>query len=196
MTMYSFNSYKRTIINKSNNIKLRDNNKVPGIIYNKNYNQSIYIDKINCQTLRTILTTEKNLFNCTLDEETFLVIVKDIINHPTKLHPTHIDLQRVNLNDKITVKVSFKFTDKTQGQSANSCIIKHIDSIIVKTTVKDIPSSIMIDLNFLNLTSNKSIFLKDIIFPTNITVPLMSKPENSHLLIASIINPKVITEKK
>lgn len=193
MTIYSFNSYKRTIVNKNNNNKLRGDNKVPGVIYCKNYNQSIYVDQVNCQTIKVILTTEKNLFHCTLEDETFLVVVKDIKNHPTKLYATHIDLQKVELNDKIKVKVSLKFTDEKRHSTGVS-IIKHIDSIVIKTSVKDIPSCITVDLS--HLTSNKSIFLKDIIFPQNITVPIMMKQENLNLLIASVSSQKVIAEKK
>jgi len=47
-----------------------------------------------------------------------------------------------------------------------------------------------IDLDLINLDINKSIFLKNIKFPKNVSVPLLNKLYNFKLPIVSIIGSK------
>ncbi|HFL8819475.1 MAG TPA: 50S ribosomal protein L25 [Candidatus Azoamicus sp. OHIO2] len=194
--IYSFEAYKRPKTSKHYLTHLRKDQKIPGVIYNKDYNQAIYIHNAHGEHMLKVLTKEKNLFSCTISNETFLVIIKDIKKHPIKLYITHIDLQKVELSSIIKTRVPFFFIDekKSPGILAGGYIIKHMESLIVKTTVENMPNHINIDLKY--LTSNKSLFLKDIKFPNNINIPILSKKENLNLLIVRAGGAKTPIENK
>jgi large subunit ribosomal protein L25 len=178
--LYSFKSYLRLKSNKNIIINLIKDSKIPCIIYNKIYNKLIYIEKIDAQKIQKITSQETHVLICELDNEKFLVLVKEIKIHPISSKITHMDFHRVEQGDIVHVNVPLKFSDE-KTSDVNNLVVKHMNWLLIKTEVSNIPNFINIDLS--KLTSNKSIFLKDLILPSGIKIPFFLKKQN--LIIAN-----------
>ena len=181
---------------RNNNLRYIKDNKIPGIIYSKDYNKKIYIDFKEYEKIIKLINSGINIFKCSYENIEYDIIIKEIKYHPVKLHPIHIDLQKINDNEMIENKIPIKFNDekKSPGIIAGGCIIKHLIHITVKSKKENMPNCINVDLSTINI--GQSIRIKDINFQKNIIIPILNKKENYNMLVATIAGSRILTENK
>jgi len=123
------------------------------------------------------------------------VILRDFQMHPVRNNIQHIDFQRINENEKISVKVPFHFVneDTAPGVKIEGGLVSHImTEIDISCLPKDLPQYIEVDLG--ELAMGESIHLSEVTVPEG--VELTSLTDENDPAITSISKPKVVVEEE
>ena len=123
------------------------------------------------------------------------VILRDFQKHPVINNIQHIDFQRINENEKISVKVPFHFINEetAPGVKIEGGLVSHImTEIDISCLPKDLPQYIEVDLG--ELAMGESIHLSEVTVPEG--VELSSLTEENDPAITSISKPKVVIEEE
>lgn len=190
---FSFKANLREKTGRLFNLDLRRKLSVPAVIYYNSVSHAIYISKTDADFLFKKFSNGTKLFECNLNGENFLVIIKDIHMHPYKKEYMNIDFQKVLLDSYVSIDVFFKFIgfENSIGLKNGGVLIKHMTSILVSGKICNIPENIIVDLSFLNL--NESLYLSDLKFDKNFSIP--SFYTRSKFLVASIVGSRVLDDK-
>ena len=123
------------------------------------------------------------------------VILRDFQMHPVRNNIQHIDFQRINENEKISVKVPFHFINEetAPGVKIEGGLVSHImTEIDISCLPKDLPQYIEVDLG--ELAMGESIHLSEVTVPEG--VELTSLTDENDPAITSISKPKVVIEEE
>ena len=123
------------------------------------------------------------------------VILRDFQMHPVRNNIQHIDFQRINENEKISVKVPFHFVNEetAPGVKIEGGLVSHImTEIDISCLPKDLPLYIEVDLG--ELAMGESIHLSEVTVPEG--VELTSLTDENDPAITSISKPKVVVEEE
>ena len=123
------------------------------------------------------------------------VILRDFQMHPVRNNIQHIDFQRINENEKISVKVPFHFINEetAPGVKLEGGLVSHImTDIDISCLPKDLPQYIEVDLG--ELAMGESIHLSEVTVPEG--VELTSLTDENDPAITSISKPKVVVEEE
>ncbi len=191
VSYFSIIANKRLNTGSRSSNQLRCKNKIPGIIYNKNISIPIFCDKKNINNIFKEYLFGTNLIKCVIDNDKFLVVIKDFHKHPFKSEILHFDFQRVLQDDIVNVKVFLKFLGEKQslGIKHGGFLIKYMSSVFIRSKVSNIPKYIDVDISNLNI--NTSIFLSEIVLPKNVSLSFINNQSKSRLIVASISGSKV-----
>ena len=94
-------------------------------------------------------------------------LIKDIQRHPVKRNVQHVDFIQVNLNEQITVSVPFVLEGEAKEVLANNGLVDlAIQELPVRTTPRQIPDSIVIDVT--DFTIDTVIRIEDLTLPSGV----------------------------
>ena len=131
--------------------RLRRENKVPGIVYGNNVEATpIALDH---NELFYNLQKEKfhaSILDMELDGKEELVVLRAFQMHPYKPQVMHIDFQRINPNEKVTMRVPLHFhgEEESPAVKVSKCIVSRAVSAIEVTCMpKELPEFISVDLS-------------------------------------------------
>jgi large subunit ribosomal protein L25 len=174
--------------------RLRHEGKVPGVLYGgKGDAKSI---ELNAKDLYMQFKHEAfhaSILTLNLDGKKESVLLRDYQMHPVRNNIQHIDLQRIDENKKLSVKIPFHFLneDVAPGVKLEGGVVSHIMvDVDISCLPKDLPTYIEVDL--VNLSIGDSIHLSEIKAPEG--VELTSLSEENDPIITSISKPKVVVE--
>jgi large subunit ribosomal protein L25 len=130
------------------------------------------------------------LFNVKLGSESTLAIIKDIQRNMFTQLPIHVDIQRINVKEKLEVNVPVHAIGVASGVKNFGGVMEYIlREIRVRCLPDDIPASIDVDVTPLNI--GQSVRLSDITPPKGVEYVTTA----DHLLI-NVVAPKVEEEVK
>jgi len=174
--------------------RLRHQGKVPGVLYGgKDEAKSIELDGKELFMKFKHEEFHASILTLNLDGKKESVLLRDYQMHPVKNNIQHIDLQRIDENKKLNVKIPFHFLneDVAPGVKLEGGVVSHIMvDVDIACLPKDLPTYIEVDL--INLSIGDSIHLSDIKAPEG--VELTSLTEENDPIITSISKPKVVVE--
>ena len=174
--------------------RLRHEGKVPGVLYGgKGDAKSI---ELNAKDLYMQFKHEAfhaSILTLNLDGKKESVLLRDYQMHPVRNNIQHIDLQRIDENKKLSVKIPFHFLneDVAPGVKLEGGVVSHIMvDVDISCLPKDLPTYIEVDL--VNLSIGDSIHLSEIKAPEGVELTALS--EENDPIITSVSKPKVIVE--
>jgi large subunit ribosomal protein L25 len=174
--------------------RLRHEGKVPGVLYGgKGDAKSI---ELNAKDLYMQFKHEAfhaSILTLNLDGKKESVLLRDYQMHPVRNNIQHIDLQRIDENKKLSVKIPFHFLneDVAPGVKLEGGVVSHIMvDVDISCLPKDLPTYIEVDL--VNLSIGDSIHLSEIKAPEGVELTALS--EENDPIITSISKPKVVVE--
>ena len=174
--------------------RLRHEGKVPGVLYGgKGDAKSI---ELNAKDLFMQFKHEAfhaSILTLNLDGKKESVLLRDYQMHPVRNNIQHIDLQRIDENKKLSVKIPFHFLneDVAPGVKLEGGVVSHIMvDVDISCLPKDLPTYIEVDL--INLSIGDSIHLSEIKVPEGVELTALS--EENDPIITSISKPKVVVE--
>jgi large subunit ribosomal protein L25 len=170
MNQYEIIAEPREDVGKGASRRLRRDGKVPGIVYGSDKNV-------------TAITVEQNDIMHQLEHEAFYsriltlkigkdkdkVVLKDLQRHPYKRQLLHIDLQRINENEELTMRVPLHFIneDKCIGIKQDGGVASHvITELEIRCLPKDLPE--YIDVNMAEIMLGETIHLSDLKLPEGV----------------------------
>ena len=174
--------------------RLRNSGKVPGVLYGgDNDSLSIELDSKELFMQFKNEAFHASILTLNLDGKKEPVLLRDFQMHPVRNNIQHIDLQRIDENKKLNVKVPFHFLneDVAPGVKLEGGIVSHIMiEVDIACLPKDLPTYIEVDL--INLAIGDSIHLSEIKAPEGVELTGLS--EENDPIITSVSKPKVVVE--
>jgi len=176
--------------------RLRHIGTTPGILYGGEKDSiSLEIDSKELYMQFRHEAFHASILSLNLEGKKESVILRDFQMHPVRNNIQHIDFQRINENEKISVKVPFHFIneDTAPGVKIEGGLVSHImTEIDISCLPKDLPQYIEVDLG--ELAMGESIHLSEVTVPEG--VELTSLTEENDPAITSISKPKVVVEEE
>ena len=176
--------------------RLRHIGTTPGILYGGEKGSiSLEIDSKELFMQFRHEAFHASILSLNLEGKKESVILRDFQMHPVRNNIQHIDFQRINENEKISVKVPFHFVneDTAPGVKIEGGLVSHImTEIDISCLPKDLPQYIEVDLG--ELAMGESIHLSEVTVPEG--VELTSLTEENDPAITSISKPKVVVEEE
>lgn len=107
------NAFSRENVGSNGSKKVRQENKIPAIIYGDGKNpKPISLDVADLRTAISKSTFINKIYDLSIDKLKTRVIVQDISQNPVTDELEHIDFLRVNDKTKVTIEVPVKFTNE------------------------------------------------------------------------------------
>jgi large subunit ribosomal protein L25 len=174
--------------------RLRHSGKVPGVLYGgKNDSMSIELDSKELFMQFKHEAFHASILTLNLDGKKEPVLLRDFQMHPVRNNIQHIDLQRIDENKKLSVKIPFHFLNEeiAPGVKLEGGVVSHIMvEVDISCLPKDLPTYIEVDL--INLSIGDSIHLSEIVVPEGVELTGLS--EENDPIVTSISRPKVVVE--
>lgn len=168
--------------------------RVPGIMYGANKTPTPI--HVGLKELSRALENEafySHILTIVLDGKAEKAILRDLQRHPVKNIPTHLDLQRVDENQKLTMRVPLHFINEAtcHGVKEQGGEIHHdISEVEVSCLPRDLPEYLEVDMAAVNI--GHTVHLSDLTLPKG--VQLVQLMHNHDLAVANVHAVKVVVE--
>src|SRR5256885_8803952 len=171
-----FVAYERTLQGTGASRRLRNTQKVPGIVYGAGEPAKIELDHN-----ALFFALKKEAFHSTVLEmdlkgKTEQVILRDYQMHAFRPIVMHVDFQRVDATTKITKKVPLHFVNEENSPAVKTdkCLVNHVvTELLVQCLAAQLPEFIEVDLS--NLTKGVSLHVDDVKLPAGSKVVTRGK---------------------
>ncbi len=150
--------------------RLRITGRTPGIVYGGT-GEPILIE-VDHNALWHAIKKESfhgSILEMELGGKEHKVLLRDLQMHPFKQQVLHIDLQRVEANTRMTVKVPLHYSGEEESPAikAEACIANHVlTDLTISCFPADIPEFIAVDLS--GLKKGTSLHVQDITLPKGV----------------------------
>lgn len=147
-----FTAYERTKQGTGASRRLRNAQKVPGIVYGAGTPTMIELDH---NALFFALKKEafhSSLLEMTLGDKTEQVLLRDYSMHAFRPMVMHVDFQRVDSTTKITKKVPLHFVNEENSPAVKTehCLVNHVvTELQIQCLASQLPEFLTIDLGHL-----------------------------------------------
>ncbi len=171
-----FVAYERTLQGTGASRRLRNAQKVPGIVYGAGTPAMIELDH---NALFFALKKEafhSSLLEMELAGNTEQVLLRDYQMHAFRPIVLHVDFQRVDATTKITKKVPLHFINEevSPAVKTDACVVNHVlNELSIQCLASQLPEFITVDLA--NLTKGQSLHVDDIALGEGVKVVLHGK---------------------
>ena len=150
----TLNAFNREKIGSNGSKKVRQNEKIPAIVYGDGKNPQPI--SLNVSDLRKTVNKSNfinKIYDLSIDKLKTRVIVQDISQNPVTDRLEHIDFLRVNDNTKVTIEVPVKFINEVLSPGLKRGGVLNVVRYTVEVVcpVKDIPESFEFNLEGLEI---------------------------------------------
>jgi large subunit ribosomal protein L25 len=173
-----FVAYERTLQGTGASRRLRNADKVPGIVYGAGSTPAM----IELDHNALFFALKKEAFHSSILEmelagKTEKVLLRDYQSHPFRPLVLHIDFQRVDATTKVTKKVPLHFIkqDESPAVKIDKCVVNHVvTELRIQCLASELPEFLTVDLG--SLARGQSLHVNDITLPSGIKVMTQGKP--------------------
>jgi len=172
-----FTAYERTVQGTGASRRLRNAQKVPGIVYGAGAPAMIELDH---NALFFALKKEafhSSLLDMELGGKTEQVLLRDYQMHPFRPIVLHVDFQRVDATTKVTKKVPLHYVNEENSPAVktDACVVNHVvNELNIQCLASQLPEFITVDLG--EMTKGQSLHVSDIKLPVGTKVVTHGKP--------------------
>lgn len=159
--------------------RMRHNGQTPGVIYSSG-GAATSIELEHNPLFHALRKdgVRHSVLDLELDGTTEQVILRDVQVHPFKPMILHVDLQRVQADEKITVKIPLKFVGgekspavKVAGQRVKAAVF----NVKITCLPKDLPNALIVDAS--KLEASQAIKASELVLPEGVTLVLGKQKE-------------------
>lgn len=145
--------------------RLRETGQVPAVIYG--HGEGSVAVAVNGKRLYEILHDNTHLIDVRIEGQTDHCLVKDVQWNHLGTHIIHVDLTRVDLDEKVEVSVAIELTGEAVGLKAEGAYLDHPTAEIeVACLATNIPDHITVEVSELEV--GDSISVSDITLPEGV----------------------------
>ena len=188
----------RTELGKGASRRLRRSGRIPGTVYGASKDpQSISLSHDEVLHQLDHEAFYSSVLTLNVDEQSEQVVVKDLQRHPYKPDILHIDFQRIDEKQKITMRVPLHFINEQQCvgvKSGGGVISRIMTELEISCLPKDLPEYIDVDLANVNL--GESVHLSDIVLPEGVEIYALLSGGDASASVATVSLPKGILEEE
>ncbi len=195
MKQFELVAESRTDVGKGASRRLRRTGKIPGIVYGSDSESAM----ITMQQNELIHQLENEAFyshilDLTIDGKNEQVVIKDLQRHAYKPEVLHIDFQRVNAKEKLTMHVPLHYMneEKCAGVKEGGVVSHLMTDLEIQCLPKDLPE--FIELDMLEVELGSTIHLGDLKLPEGVEIYALTHGGDVGLTVASVHLPKIEIE--
>jgi large subunit ribosomal protein L25 len=172
-----FVAYERTLQGTGASRRLRNADKVPGIVYGAGSTPSMI--ELDHNALFFALKKEafhSSILEMALAGKSEQVLLRDYQLHPFRPIVLHIDFQRVDATTKVTKKVPLHFIkeDESPAVKIDKCVVNHVvTELRIQCLAAELPEFLTVNLG--ELARGQSLHVNDIVLPNGIKVMTQGK---------------------
>jgi len=166
-----FVAFERTLQGTGASRRLRNANKVPGIVYGAGEPATIELDHNALFFALKKETFHSTVLEMELKGKTEQVILRDYQMHAFKPIVMHVDFQRVDNTTKITKKVPLHFVNEENSPAVkvDKCLVNHVvTELLIQCLASQLPEYLTVDLA--ELQKGQSLHVDDIQLPAGTKV--------------------------
>ena len=180
MKTIEIKGFKRANLGTTESVKLREEAKVPCVVYGGKEQLHIAIDMFSFRDF--VYTPNVFKISITVEGKKYNTILKEIQFHPVSEMILHADFLELDENKMVIMDIPVKFIGSSPGVMKGGKLVQKMNKLSVKALPKDLPASIEVDIS--NLDLNKSIKVSE---ANTGGVTILSNPSNP---IATITVPR------
>ncbi len=165
--------------------RLRRAGSIPAVVYgrggselNISISEKEFMDEIGYSSSTGIISLKMGR------KSPVTAIVKDVQWDMLSDRPVHVDFLRVSADQIVSIPVHVRLENIPIGVKMGGVLEHALHEIVIKVRAKDIPSSISLDVE--NLDIGNSIHLSEITLPEGMTLDM-----EGDLVVASVVAPSV-----
>lgn len=158
MKVIALKGEERDGLGKSSTKKVRNEGKVPCVIYGKGENKHFTVYQADFKGL--VFTPNTYLVKVSVANETKLAKVQEIQFHPVSEDIIHADFYEVDAENPISIPVPVKIVGNSPGVMAGGKLQLKIKKLNASGLITDLPEFIEVDINTLEI--GKSVKVGDI----------------------------------
>ena len=192
---FELNAESRTDTGKSASRRLRGTGKIPAIIYGGGTDpQSLTLS--HNEVLRNLEHEAfySHILSIKIDGKETRAILRDLQRHPSRTVILHMDLQRINENEKLKTQVPLHFLgeDEAPGVIGGGLVSHDLTEVAIECLPKDLPEFIEVDISALDI--GDSIHLSGITVPDGVTLLELARGEGHDQSVVSVHVRRIIEE--
>ncbi len=150
--------------------KLRNDNILPGVIYSRGQETKV-IEVSSSEFLKVFKDAgSSSIIYLELDGENIPVIAKNLQRHPVSGAITHIDFQRLKMDEKIKMSIPIVLLNRDSIKLQPSLLMQLLDQVEIECLPSYIPKTADIDVEEMDFTSPKFVRDTDIASMEGITI--------------------------
>ena len=188
----------RTELGKGASRRLRRSGRIPGTVYGASQEpQSISLSHDEVLHRLDHEAFYSSVLTLNVDAQSEQVVVKDLQRHPYKPDILHIDFQRIDEKQKITMRVPLHFINEQQCvgvKSGGGVISRIMTELEISCLPGDLPEYIDVDMADLQL--GDSVHLSDIVLPEGVEIYALLSGGDASASVATVSLPKGIVEEE
>ena len=192
MQTFELTAEPRTGAGKGASRRLRRTGKVPGILYGTGKEPvSIQLDHNDLAHHLENEAFYSHILKLNLGDIVEDVVLRDLQRHPYRPVLLHIDLQRINMSEKITMRVPLHIINAaaSPGVKDEKGIVNSLMSQLeVICLPKDLPEFIEVDISSLHV--GQSIHLSDLKLPEGVELEILVSGGDADQAVVSVQPPQ------
>ncbi len=174
------NAERREVIGKKVKL-LRNEGKLPGIIYGKSTESIPIILDLKEATKILKATSSSSLLTINIDGEEFSTLVRERQRDFIRGNYLHVDFLSVSLTEKVRAKVNIVAEGEAPAlNDIETLLTSGLDQIEVESLPQDLPEKFTVDLSSLEEVGD-GIYVRDLEIPPN--VELLADPDDMIVVI-------------
>jgi large subunit ribosomal protein L25 len=194
-SIFEFNATVRTEKGTGDARRLRKAGKVPAVLYGGGGEPQM----LTLEHHKVVRSLEdeavySHILQLNIDGKAEDVILKAIQRHPSKPFITHLDMLRVNKNEKLRVHVPLHFMNEEgcPGVKQGGVAMRDMVEVEVSCLPADLPEFIEVDLSAIELGG--SVHLTDLKLPAGVEIVELMHGEDHDLPVMTVKAMRVATE--
>jgi len=187
-----FVAFERTLQGTGASRRLRNANKVPGIVYGGGEPAMIELDHNALFYALKKETFHSSILEMELGGKTSQVLLRDYQMHAWKPIVMHIDFQRVDATTKLHKKVPIHYVNEENSPAVKTdkCLVNHVKTDVeIECLASQLPEFVTIDLA--EVVKGQSLHLSDLKLPAGIKAV---KHGTLNPVFVSVVPPKAEEE--
>ncbi|WP_293765724.1 50S ribosomal protein L25/general stress protein Ctc [uncultured Aquitalea sp.] len=183
---YELIAAKREEMGTGASRRLRSAGKLPAVVYGNGAAESVVLDHNPIYYALKEEAFHSAIIDLVVDGAKQTVLLRDFQMHPYKQQVMHIDFQRVDLSQKVHVKIQLHFVgaDVSEAVKLQGAKISHIlNEVEVRALPGDLPKFIEVDLS--NIKAGQTIHMSDLKLPAGVELTAVARGENGAVALAN-----------
>lgn len=175
MKSIEIKGFKRESLGKKDSKKLRNEGKVPCVLYGNDEPIHFYAEAGDFRDL--IYTPKVYLIDVDIDGTAYKAIMQDVQFHPVEEQILHVDFLLITDDKPVKIEVPIKVEGYAKGMRSGGKLKTNLRRLKVKALAKDLPDFIKIDITKLGLGDSVKVGqleLENIEFLNSKSVPVVS----------------------
>lgn len=160
MQVFELKGELRTDLGKKATKVLREENKVPCVLYGGKEN--VHFSVVEKDLSKLIYTPLVYLVKVTVDGNSYDAVMREIQFHPVTDRILHIDFYQISAEKPVIMEVPVKLNGFAEGVQAGGKLVQVIRKLKVKALPANLPGEVELDVTTLGL--GKSIKVKELSF--------------------------------